>query len=184
MAHSLHPGAAALLLGLTVAGCRDEEGLPPTTGTTELDIAVCDPAESGFTTVVDNPYFPLVVGSTRLLQGTTDGEAQTLEITVRAETETVAGVTTRVLEERESVAGKLVEMSRNFFVQARDGTVCYVTRIGSPYTVPMDDFPDTVTIVDPSPLDPGAESVKVFARGVGLIFDNGLELVGMAGMPS
>jgi hypothetical protein len=40
-------------------------------------------------------------------------------------TELVAGVTTRVLEERESLDGELVEISYNFLAQAPDGTVCY-----------------------------------------------------------
>ncbi len=41
------------------------------------------------------------------------------------ETETVAGVETRVVEEFESENGSVVEISRNFFAQAADGTVCY-----------------------------------------------------------
>lgn len=45
---------------------------------------------------------------------------QTLE-----ETEVVAGIETRVVEERETKNGELVEVSRNFFAAASDGTVCY-----------------------------------------------------------
>ncbi|UCF20937.1 MAG: hypothetical protein JSU87_05940, partial [Gemmatimonadota bacterium] len=41
------------------------------------------------------------------------------------ETELVAGVTTRVVEEREWVDGELIEVSRNYFAEASDGTVCY-----------------------------------------------------------
>ena len=41
------------------------------------------------------------------------------------ETESVAGVETRVVEEFESKDGQVVEISRNFFAQAEDGTVCY-----------------------------------------------------------
>jgi hypothetical protein len=37
----------------------------------------------------------------------------------------VAGGTTRVVEEREGENGQLSEISRNFLVQAPDGTVCY-----------------------------------------------------------
>jgi hypothetical protein len=39
--------------------------------------------------------------------------------------EVVGGVTTHVVEERERHDGELVEVSRNFFVEASDGTVCY-----------------------------------------------------------
>jgi hypothetical protein len=46
-------------------------------------------------------------------------------MTVLDETEEVAGVETRVVEEAEWEDGELVEISRNFFAQAPDGTVCY-----------------------------------------------------------
>jgi hypothetical protein len=41
------------------------------------------------------------------------------------ETEVVAGVTTRILVETEFEDGEIVEVSRNFFAQAPDGSVCY-----------------------------------------------------------
>jgi len=51
-----------------------------------------------------------------------------LEISVLDAIEIVAGVPTRVVEEREKEDGKLIEISRNFMVLARDGTVCSRTR--------------------------------------------------------
>ncbi|MBI2896601.1 MAG: hypothetical protein HYY06_23795 [Deltaproteobacteria bacterium] len=90
-----------------------------------LDLAVCDPATGSFSIVIDNPYFPLVVGTTVVLEGEEDGALVRVEITTLDETEEVAGVTTRVVEERESEDGEIIEISRNFFVQAEDGTVCY-----------------------------------------------------------
>jgi hypothetical protein len=65
------------------------------------------------------------VGLLHVLTGVDEGVARRLEIRVLDQTELVAGVTTRVLEERDFEAGELVEVSRNFFVQAPDGTVCY-----------------------------------------------------------
>ncbi len=90
-----------------------------------LDITVCAPTNGPFTTTIDNPYMPLVVGTKFTLQGTDGADAVQLEITILNATEVVAGVTTRVLEERESVNGTLIEVSRNFFVQAPEGSVCY-----------------------------------------------------------
>jgi len=93
---------------------------------TTLDIIVCDPAAGGpFSLTIDNEFFPLVVGDLFVLEGVDDGELIQLEITVLDETEDIAGVTTRVLEEAEWVDGELAEISRNFFAQAPDGTVCY-----------------------------------------------------------
>jgi hypothetical protein len=94
-------------------------------GLHEVDIAVCDPAAGPFSLTIDNPYFPLPVGQVLVLDGTEGSTAVHLDITVLDETEVVEGVTTRVMEERESEDGELVEVSRNFFVQAPDGTVCY-----------------------------------------------------------
>jgi len=90
-----------------------------------LDIAMCSPTAGPFTAAVTNPYFPLRVGSRWILEGRENGVAVRLEISVREQTLTVAGVATRVLEERETQGGQLVEISRNFFAQAPNGTVCY-----------------------------------------------------------
>jgi len=90
-----------------------------------VDISVCDPSQGGFSLTIDNPYFPLVPGSQLVFDGNDNGTALHLEITVLDSTVDVAGVTTRILEERETEGGELVEVSRNFFVQASDGSVCY-----------------------------------------------------------
>ena len=93
---------------------------------TTLDIVVCDPvAGAPFSLTIDNEFFPLVVNDQFVLEGVDDGELIHLEITVLDETEDVAGVTTRVVEEAEWIDGVLAEVSRNFFAQALDGTVCY-----------------------------------------------------------
>jgi hypothetical protein len=73
-----------------------------------------------------NPYFPLIPGSRRLLQGTDDGEHIRLLISTLYDTEKVDGVDTRVVEEREWVDGELVEVSRNFFAHCKEnGSVFY-----------------------------------------------------------
>jgi hypothetical protein len=90
-----------------------------------LSVAVCDPGAGPFSLTIDNEFFPLAVGGQLVLDGDDAGTAVHLEITVLNETEDVAGVTTRVVEERESEDGEIIEISRNFFVQAPDGTVCY-----------------------------------------------------------
>jgi len=104
-------------------GNGDGDECPATT----LDIVVCDPAAGLFADplAIDNEFFPLVVGEQLVLEGVEDGELIHLEITVLDETEDIEGITTRVLEEAEWVDGELAEVSRNFFAQADDGTVCY-----------------------------------------------------------
>jgi hypothetical protein len=91
-----------------------------------VSIAVCDPEAGPFSLNINNPFFPVVVDSQSMLEGVDDeGATILLIITVLDETEVVADVTTRVLEEMELVDDELIEVSRNFFAQAPDGTVCY-----------------------------------------------------------
>lgn len=81
---------------------------------------VVDPGE--LTSTGRNPYFILEPGYQLELQ---DGTTQ-LVIRVLAETRTVDGVETRIVEERESKAGSLVEVSRNYFaISRRTNSVFY-----------------------------------------------------------
>jgi hypothetical protein len=69
-----------------------------------------------------NPYFILEPGYTLVLED--DDERVT--ISVLNETKYVDGVQTRVVEERETKGGKLVEVSRNFFaISKRTNSVFY-----------------------------------------------------------
>jgi hypothetical protein len=90
----------------------------------KLDVALCA-FGTEFTLQPINPYFPLAVGDQWMLAGEEDDVLVELRITVLDETEIVGGVTTRVIEEVEWEDGELLEVSRNFFATAPDGTVCY-----------------------------------------------------------
>jgi hypothetical protein len=85
----------------------------------------CDPDATTFTVDIDNPFFPLPVGQQVVLEGEEGGQHLLVRITALDEIETVVGVRTRVIEEYEAKDGRVVEVSRNFFAQAQDGTVCY-----------------------------------------------------------
>ena len=143
--------ASSLLL---LAACGDDDNCRPAatatpTSTTptptrtpdgELDISICAPSAAPFSTTIDNPFFPLPVGTKWVLEGEEeDDEGEIVEIRVEItsldEIEVVASVTTRVVEEREWEDDELVEVSRNFFVQTSDGTVCY-------YGEDVDDYED------------------------------------------
>jgi hypothetical protein len=83
-------------------------------------------SECNWANTGNNPYFPLVPGRWSELRGNVDGEIVKLRITVLSTTKTVAGVSTRVVEEREWVDGELVEVSRNYFaVCTQTGNVFY-----------------------------------------------------------
>ena len=75
-----------------------------------------------------NPYFILEPGYRLVLEG--DG-AQ-LIITVVNETKKVDGVETRVVEERETKGGKLVEVARNYFaISKRTNDVFYSEKMST-----------------------------------------------------
>ena len=106
---------------------------------TELDLSLCAPGENTFSPTIDNSFFPLAVGQQWVYQGQEQGETIGLQITVLNKQEKLYSgrdtVTTRVVEEAEwldangdgQIGGDedLIEISRNFFAQTQDGTVCY-----------------------------------------------------------
>jgi hypothetical protein len=105
---------------------------------TPLDPALCSPNQS-FSTTITNSYFPLPVGRRWVYQGREQGQTIGLRITVLNQTERLRfggrSITTRVVEEVEwfdtnangviDAGEPLIEVSRNFFAQAANGTVCY-----------------------------------------------------------
>lgn len=123
--------AVALGVGPTVAKAKEE-----------LPLSLCSPSEHTFDLQIDNPYYPLLRGQTSVFFGLDEGEPLGLQITVLKDTETfydldpaTPDVVTRVVEEVEwaddDEDGKvdrkedLIEVSRNYFAQTEDGTVCY-----------------------------------------------------------
>jgi hypothetical protein len=79
-----------------------------------FDLENCDFVSSG-----ENSYFVLEPGYQVILGGQEDGEELELVMTVLNETKVVDGVETRVVEEKESIGGSLVEVSRNYFAMCK-----------------------------------------------------------------
>jgi hypothetical protein len=74
----------------------------------------------------ESRYFVLKPGHQLTFEGRESGKAGRLVVTVLNDTMNVGGVETRVVEERESQAGELVEVSRNYFaIHAKTGDVYY-----------------------------------------------------------
>jgi hypothetical protein len=92
---------------------------PPFTDTFQIERCT-------FATRGRNPYFILIPGYRLELEGREDGAVVHLTITVLDDTLTVDGVETRVVEERETEDGELIEVSRNFFAFCEEtGSVFY-----------------------------------------------------------
>jgi hypothetical protein len=130
--HAVRPGArnargiqlaltALLCSGLALACANGQQAKDVLAGSRPLSLDVCDPAKGPFSLDITNPFLPYPEGAVWVLAN----EDERVQISVLPDTEVVAGVTTRVVEEREWEDGELVEVSRNFVVQGPDGSVCY-----------------------------------------------------------
>lgn len=106
-----------LLLALTLP-CSAS---PAKRWTDAFNVSQCAWASTG-----RNDYFVLEPGYQQVFDGHEGKDAVHLVITVLTDTRTVAGVETRVVEERETRNGQLIEVSRNYFaVCTRTGDVFY-----------------------------------------------------------
>ncbi len=110
--HSTVFAAAALL----IAGCalfQEDKSYNP----------VIDPAR--FVKTVDNPYFPLVPGTTQRYINTSDEGKRENVVTVTASTKVILGVTCTVVHDVLSEGSKLLEDTWDWYAQDSDGSVWY-----------------------------------------------------------
>jgi len=95
-------------------------GLPQ--GAEPVDL---DPAE--FTTQIDNPYFPLVPGDRYTYRETEGGEKLRVVLAVSDRTRAIAnGITARVVHDRVTEGGKVVEDTFDWYAQDSEGNVWYL----------------------------------------------------------
>ncbi|NYT20053.1 MAG: hypothetical protein GKC08_07180 [Methanosarcinales archaeon] len=85
---------------------------------------VIDP--ENFVEVIDNPYFPLIPGTTFIYEGENeDGDLERNEVSVTDDTRVVMGVTTTVVWDRVWEDGELIEETFDWYAQDKDGNVWY-----------------------------------------------------------
>jgi hypothetical protein len=80
---------------------------------------------STFTPHVNNPWFPLHVGTTLVYTGTKDGKAAVDKFRASAATRVIDGVRTRLVEDRLYLDGVLEERTTDYYAQDRCGNVWY-----------------------------------------------------------
>lgn len=79
-----------------------------------------------FSTTGENEYFILKPGYQLVLEGKEDNETTILKITVLDETKKIGSIDTRIIEERESVNGVIVEVSHNYYAYCNEtGDIYY-----------------------------------------------------------
>jgi len=106
----------ALLAVLVLAGCGGEsEQLPQGTETVELDAG-------DFTTVIDNPWWPMAPGSRWVYR---EGE-QRVEVTVTPLTKRILGIDARIVHDVVTEQGDVVEDTYDWYAQDDEGNVWYL----------------------------------------------------------
>lgn len=108
-----------LLFGLVSVYGQNKGDEPQFTETFKQEICT-------FITTGKNLYFVLEPGYQLTLQGIEDNDTVLLVITVLNETKYIGNIETRIVEEHESVNGKVIEISRNYFALCREtGSIFY-----------------------------------------------------------
>jgi hypothetical protein len=78
-----------------------------------------------FGKVVDNPYFPLPVGRTLVYKGVRDGLTQTDRVHVTHKTKVIQGVTCIVVRDVARHGSRLLEKTKDWYAQDKQGNVWY-----------------------------------------------------------
>ena len=82
-------------------------------------------APTDFSATVDNPWFPLQPGSTRVSTGVKDGKAARDVYTVTSDVKVIDGVPTRIVRDDLFLDGRLEETTIDYYTQYKTGTVWY-----------------------------------------------------------
>jgi len=82
-------------------------------------------AATGFAPRVDNPWFPLIPGTTFVYRGVKDGKAARDVVTVLHSTRTIQGVRCTSASDRLYLAGRLEERTTDWYAQDLRGNVWY-----------------------------------------------------------
>jgi hypothetical protein len=108
-------GTMIVLGVLFVLGTNGVAALAPTSG----------PDPRNFVSRVDNPWFPLVPGTTFVFRGVKDGKFAHDVFTVTGATKTIQGVRCTAVRDRLYLAGRLEERTTDWYAQDRRGNVWY-----------------------------------------------------------
>jgi len=123
------------VLALAAAACGDDD-TTTVDATTTIVAPVIDPGDGGdyapaldpadFVDVIDNTYLPLAVGSRWVYEGEEDGEVERIEVEVLPDRKEILGIAATVVRDTVTVDGVLLEDTRDWFAQDREGNVWYL----------------------------------------------------------
>jgi hypothetical protein len=138
--HSALLPLVACLAALAVAGCGSSTGSSTaspsatvTGGTSPSGSAIAITPAPGwpaitsddFVTTIDNPWFPLPLGTKWVSRGVKDGQPTVDTYEVTGQTKTIAGVTCSVIQDTLTTNGSVVEATWDWYAQDKQGNVWY-----------------------------------------------------------
>lgn len=106
------------LLALAISGVSADEAKSGKDYHPEID-------PGNFTHVVNNPYFPLVPGTTTVFVEKEGRETRENKVTVTGETKKIMGVKCVVVHDTVTLDGKMVEDTLDWYAQDKQGAVWY-----------------------------------------------------------
>jgi hypothetical protein len=134
-------GVALVAVAAVAAGCGSTSSSSspspvatsgrPTVTATPVGVITSAPgwpgvSTSDFVAAIDNPWFPLKVGTTWVSKGVKDGKPTIDTYTVTGQTKVIAGVTCSVIRDTLTVHGKAIEATADWYAQDKQGNVWYV----------------------------------------------------------
>jgi hypothetical protein len=222
--------AAAMIASSVIVSLVAAEAAPHGAAASSGYEPVLDPAN--FTRVIDNPYYPLPVGRVLVYKGIRDGVHQIDRVTVTHGTRVLEGITaTTVLDVATQPNGRLIEKTRDWYAQDRQGNVWYLGEATKAYnpdgtvdtsgswlagvndgepgvimeahprvpdayrqeflageaedtawvvatdgsmTVPYGRVRHVLSTLEATVVEPGSYDLKVYAPGLGIVFENSL----------
>jgi hypothetical protein len=116
-----------VIAGAVLTSAWAAQGCNNGSGPSDSDDQDYDPEiPAAWTALVENPYFPLIPGTTFHYEGQTDEGTETITVEVLSETRIVNGVTATVVRDRVFLDGALIEDTYDWFAQDSDGNVWYL----------------------------------------------------------
>ncbi|MBM3215179.1 hypothetical protein FJZ36_09730 [Candidatus Poribacteria bacterium] len=124
MVRALHAATALVCvasLALALSGCGEDE--PEIV----LDAQPYDPVirAADFASGVENPYFPLRVGTIWVYEGDTDDGREKVQVEVTDQTRDILGVACIVVRDRVWIDGELEEDTLDWYAVDNDGNIWY-----------------------------------------------------------
>jgi len=114
-----------------VLGCGERTPTGPAVSVPNAPFAVnavlpAFPGPGAFVAVIDNPYYPLIPGTTFEYRAETSAGLETNTVEVTSDTKTILGVAATVVHDRVFLDGELTEDTFDWYAQDVSGNVWYL----------------------------------------------------------